>query len=287
MSPLKRNTLNQRASRARKRDYVTDLEARVRQFETEGIKIHTDIQTAARAVNEENLLLKQLLASRFDVHEDEWKTYLMIERLKREKVELEALGPHAPDKIREKISYTDARIANLRMMEHHLQLQRRTTVVEKTKDKSQREITPSDAALQSDADARGTGTPQGTGTIETDADTTSNTVHPQRDRRLQPSRTYPPSPALLQADNIVMASSSPDCSPAPTHVSQRVHDVPADAVPVCLSHANSTPCEQAAAIIASMRGAAESQEIWPELGCSSMKSCRVDNMRLFRMLDQS
>lgn len=52
---------NQRRSRARKKEYLQDLERRVRQAEQQGVQASAAIQAAARQVAEENQKLRQLL----------------------------------------------------------------------------------------------------------------------------------------------------------------------------------------------------------------------------------
>ncbi|KAK2590542.1 hypothetical protein QQS21_011775 [Conoideocrella luteorostrata] len=52
---------NQRRSRARRREYLQDLEQRLRACEVQGVEASTEVQTAARRVAEENRLLRELL----------------------------------------------------------------------------------------------------------------------------------------------------------------------------------------------------------------------------------
>ena len=44
-----------------------------------------------------------------------------------------------------------------------------------------------------------------------------------------------------------------------------------------------TDCENAARIIATMRGHGDHESLWPELGCSVEKNCMVKNDRIFQM----
>ncbi|KAM4068010.1 endonuclease-reverse transcriptase domain-containing protein [Hirsutella rhossiliensis] len=52
---------NQRRSRARRREYVQELEQRLRVYELQGIEVSTEIQMAARRAAEENKRLRELL----------------------------------------------------------------------------------------------------------------------------------------------------------------------------------------------------------------------------------
>ncbi|KAK4937819.1 hypothetical protein LTR10_021622 [Elasticomyces elasticus] len=57
--PPTRNTINQRASRARRKDYIGDLERKVRDFETQGVQATEQVQRAARRVADENRALRE------------------------------------------------------------------------------------------------------------------------------------------------------------------------------------------------------------------------------------
>ncbi|KAI1335456.1 hypothetical protein F5Y15DRAFT_250153 [Xylariaceae sp. FL0016] len=61
-SNLTRIRDNQRRSRARRKEYVQDLEKRLRLFESKGVEASFAIQQAARKVNEENRRLRALLS---------------------------------------------------------------------------------------------------------------------------------------------------------------------------------------------------------------------------------
>lgn len=56
---LNRNTLNQRASRARRKDYVNSLESKVREYEAQSVQATEEVQNAARRVADENRVLKE------------------------------------------------------------------------------------------------------------------------------------------------------------------------------------------------------------------------------------
>ncbi|KAI9897865.1 hypothetical protein N3K66_007721 [Trichothecium roseum] len=53
---------NQRRSRARRKDYVQDLETRLREYERRGVGATVEMQQAARAVEAENSALRSILA---------------------------------------------------------------------------------------------------------------------------------------------------------------------------------------------------------------------------------
>ncbi|KAI7968985.1 hypothetical protein EIK77_000870 [Talaromyces pinophilus] len=66
---------NQRRSRARHKEYVRDLEQRLRRFESLGVEASREIQAAGRKVATENALLRSLLR-RLGVAEKEVQGYL-------------------------------------------------------------------------------------------------------------------------------------------------------------------------------------------------------------------
>ncbi len=66
---------NQRRSRARRKEYLQELEARLRQCELQGIEASSEIQMAARRVADENRKLRGLLAQH-GVGDDSIEAYL-------------------------------------------------------------------------------------------------------------------------------------------------------------------------------------------------------------------
>ncbi|RFU29487.1 hypothetical protein B7463_g6850, partial [Scytalidium lignicola] len=66
---------NQRRSRARRKEYLQELEARLRQCELQGIEASAEIQTAARKVADENKKLRRLLVQH-GIGEDIIESYI-------------------------------------------------------------------------------------------------------------------------------------------------------------------------------------------------------------------
>ncbi|KAK4666942.1 hypothetical protein QC763_304730 [Podospora pseudopauciseta] len=58
---LSRIRTNQRLSRARRKEYISSLESRIREHEEKGVQATLEIQLAARKVAEENQRLRELL----------------------------------------------------------------------------------------------------------------------------------------------------------------------------------------------------------------------------------
>ncbi|KAF6802578.1 hypothetical protein CSOJ01_11493, partial [Colletotrichum sojae] len=71
---------NQRRSRARKKEYLQDLENRLREYQLQGVTASAEVQQAARRVAEENQKLRQLLGN-LGVSGDRVDQYLSTGRL--------------------------------------------------------------------------------------------------------------------------------------------------------------------------------------------------------------
>lgn len=66
---------NQRRSRARRKEYIRDLELRVRRFESLGVEATLEVQAAGRKVATENALLRKLLR-RHGITQEEISEYI-------------------------------------------------------------------------------------------------------------------------------------------------------------------------------------------------------------------
>lgn len=79
---LARTRDNQRRSRARRKEYLQELEARLRQYELHGIVASSEIQLAARRATDENKKLRGLLAQ-YGVGDDSIKVSLQYSPVNR------------------------------------------------------------------------------------------------------------------------------------------------------------------------------------------------------------
>jgi hypothetical protein len=57
--------------------------------------------------------------------------------------------------------------------------------------------------------------------------------------------------------------------------------------PGAVKRDDETSCEDAARIIASMRGHEQPEMVWPELGCNATGSCTVKNITILQMVDEA
>lgn len=69
---------NQRLSRARRMDYISTLEARIRHFEQEGITATKELQYAARTVEKQNTQLKSWLVRSVGLRESDLQQWLRM-----------------------------------------------------------------------------------------------------------------------------------------------------------------------------------------------------------------
>lgn len=246
---LSRNREIQRRSRARRKDYIADLEKRVWQYQREGIKATAEVQAAARKVAEENYLLHSLLA-KHGISTEEIKEHLQGNR----PASL-SLGSNAAEMV--------TRVGQPQI---HNNSQSRQPFAQ-TGQAPPRPAAPTTRQMDSDL---GLLSPTSTG--ESLADNT-----------------------ILY----VVGNSLPDQTQASKMGSEPLHSAPSFEVPQGLSKrchaceqeapskgADETSCEDAARIIASMRGQDDPERVWPELGCSTTKSCMVKNMTIFQMVDE-
>ena len=73
MSSSARIRDNQRRSRARRKEYIQELEQRLQQFETLGVEATREVQLAGRKVAAENAALRSLLRTRGITDEEVWE----------------------------------------------------------------------------------------------------------------------------------------------------------------------------------------------------------------------
>ncbi|EZF32333.1 hypothetical protein TMEN_8507 [Trichophyton mentagrophytes] len=266
---------NQRRSRARRKEYIQDLEARLQRYERHGVDVTIEVQTAARKVARQNVMLRSLLNS-FGVTDAKIDEYLAYGE------EHNSSPSSAPEK---------------RVL----------------------------SAAPAPAPAIGTATTPVTSPATLPAATVPAvvpTAAPAAPAAVPVTTVGQPSPAPVQASpapsRCCRPKQEPRECPAPT-VAGRVPSAapqacsagPADSTTSeadtannnnnnnnpsssCVSgpgsskqwNEDTTPCEEAARIIASMRGDCDEQSVRAELGCGPNTSCMVNNMTIFQVMDQ-
>ncbi|KAF3479878.1 uncharacterized protein GIQ15_06854 [Arthroderma uncinatum] len=214
---------NQRRSRARRKEYIQDLETRLQRYERHGVDVTIEVQAAARKVARQNAMLRSLLNS-FGLSDSKIDEYLF-----------HAEGSTAipvPEK--------------------------RPVVVPHT---------PTTHAV------------------------TAPPVPICRPGGCSASQKPPevPSPDVDRAHNPVQQACSGDVADTASPQVDGPGELPDPISPGGSAEPwvdNMTPCEEAARIIASMRGNCDEEVVRAELGCSSNMSCMVGNMSIFQALDR-
>ncbi|KAJ4989906.1 hypothetical protein SVAN01_04553 [Stagonosporopsis vannaccii] len=309
---------NQRRSRARRKDLIKDLQARVQEYELNGVTATQEMQRAARRVAQENERLRILLA-RQGVLKDEvdafLRTYETTESFSEPKVGLSSM------------TYTSAA----------------TPYLNTTGPRSLHTTSPSPAYQQEyghgpplaqgsrqplkiqrqsshQTDQRGNCGPKTTcgpttrtpTTAQAEAAIMSRTVEACRQAEsyyASPSETdsSPPRPqedrpAFAYADTTPSMTQRQDCCPSSEpqpEVAMEDPDCPSTADCFCPPTAAIPPpkrgqrvgsdeisCETAASIIAQMRGDGDDAAARVSIGCGPGQSCTIKNSFLMQILDE-
>jgi hypothetical protein len=246
-SILLRNRENQRASRARRKDYIEDLERRVRQFERDGAAATVEVQSAARKVAEENFWLRSLL-SQSGVGKDEVDDY--VERNRMHTTQPVPSVKLLPVQRKRKHSEMSAR-----------ELEAAITLGEIDSPKHLLMIPPYEN-LQS---------PKAMREVFRDLPTPEDSNGSEQEHATSPELPNFQDPHFQSGNQYQHGTES------------------GSGIGNCTSHnsrqADVTPCEEAAHIIASMRGHEDADSVWSELGCPPNQRCLVKNMTIFQLGD--
>jgi hypothetical protein len=258
-----RNRENQRRSRARRKDYIQELEQRIRAYEVAGVRATAEVQAAARKVAEENTNLRSLLSI---CGVDDRRTEEFLRTGNASFVLTENAGCDLKTTIGKDASLTEE--ANVAMQDCAAAYSRppsaTDTAIRKTVAQYQIAETPQNA------------TPVSLNSLsQVPAVSQHYTSFENMDRTL---------PANRSDISIHAARSSPTVAPfdldepCPNQNCQdRVHSFGAR---------DEISCLDAAEIIAGMRGHDDPEEVWPELGCNSSGTCMVKNTAIFQIMDK-
>jgi hypothetical protein len=245
-----RNREVQRRSRARRKDYVEDLEKRVRQYERDGVKVTAEVQAAARKVAEENHWLHSLLA-KHGISPTKIKEHLDSSRAVSRSLDSDTAKVSARNaQPRDRINYQGPRPP--------------TGVVQSSPRPSAPSIVQGGSGLEILS-------PPSTLESSDDEDLLYSVDNPSQGDDAQPSNT------AIETLASHPISEEPSASCSPCHNCQQGS---------ATKGADETSCEDAARIIASMRGHEDPEGVWPELGCSTTRSCTVKNITIFQMVDE-
>ena len=242
-----RNRENQRRSRARRKDYIQELEQRLRQYEVAGVKATAEVQAAARKVSEENSGLRSLLEI-CGVDAGRIEEFLRTGDASYSKDTSHDMKSKIAPLPRERGSTQTCAATHMRTPPAL-----ETDVC--TKDMQSMAKTPE--VVQADPNAISCGS--------------ENHVI----SRVMADRGRTEAPTIHDAGLPMPPATSNSNVESPTSSDRRRGSGARDEI----------SCVAAAEIIAGMRGHDNPEEVWPELGCSSSRKCMVKNMAIFQIMD--
>ena len=256
-----RNRDIQRRSRARRKEYIEDLEKRIRQYERDGIKVTAEVQAAARKVAEENCLLRSLL------EKHGIPTAQIKECLHNGGVAGSILSEAAKVPVKNALPQVHVGYTSPQLPAQVVQ----SSPSPPTSTTAHR---AGDLDLSSPSLLASTIGHKAGGSIlnrPKDKDIVYTIEESLRDNDAHPSRmAKEASVGCSYFDGRIEP-----CSPCRAYECE-------DAA----KRVDETSCEDAARIIASMRGHRDPEGVWPELGCSARESCMVKNITIFQMIDE-
>jgi hypothetical protein len=273
-SPAVRIRDNQRRSRARRKEYIEDLEQRIRRFERQGVEATTEVQAAARKVAKENALLRSLLVAH-GVSHYAIDDYLRGKHYNTDLVPLIAKTPvsavgagtlsNVPTSLvneaEVRAPYSPSSSGCWRACQQSIEHPIPSKVFHENKSQGLPHV------------AEITTTPPG----------------PQMSTCCNPSTevAVPMDPAIgRQAASTSIEQSGKTPQPSPFGpISQPCRHVGAEMPQGEFKMDDETSCEAAANIIASMRGG-DAETVLAEIGCSPGNTCSVKNMTIFDLLDR-
>jgi hypothetical protein len=249
-----RNRENQRRSRARRKDYIQELEQRLRQYEVDRVRATTEVQAAARKVSEENMGLRSLLGL-YGVDDGRIGEYLRTR-------DASVVSKYWGD---------GARTRDLSLSEDESPKARDYPGI------CMRTPPALETDVCSSASQHMSKTHQNNIPLHSDTQggVSSISQDPATPRAINLEHCEGPA-RLIPDVHAVKCSLAPTSFEYPTTDGQGPESCPRDEI----------SCLAAAEIIAGMRGHHNLEEVWPELGCSSSPMCTVKNMAIFQIMDQ-
>ncbi|EXJ74499.1 uncharacterized protein A1O5_02795 [Cladophialophora psammophila CBS 110553] len=280
-----RNRLNQRNFRARRQAYVQELEQRIRKLESDGVRATQEVQAAAQRVDRENRLLRRLLETRFGVDSHQIRQYLSefsdaadncMKKPLRKGCKPEFSRPS------EEAGFTLALATN----------PQESLGVGVTQDSSFTEATSPNEERQQDLKILRKPPEYDDNKSPAAPSTSIDALRPaevESHIRLFNHRSPPALDTLASIrgqtrDGECEAGHCHSCRVHPTNKRLRGSSAPSEQRPG--TSGGETSCEEAARIIASLRGQNTSEDVWNELGCGTNQTCKVKNLSVFELLDK-
>lgn len=295
---------NQRRSRARRKEYLQELEARLRQCELQGVEASSEIQTAARRVAEENKKLRTLLSQQ-GVRDESIEAYLQTTG---DAVMGGQFGSHSESvQVLEhllntpKACCTDGNIPTGGSQFYDRDSSGSITTTQSIWDPAQNAIHNPSSRRRSEVQQGGKVAtvqymaPSGSTTSSaTMGHSTSHGLHhhqrlaPAQGRHISPgSSSSNQNHQMYDYDHQVAISNQAYPSlqrNTPKHQYSSVQ-YPSVYVPTT-SGSNVNNCNYAAEMITTMAGIGDSSGVRAELGCGPVMDCEVDNQLVFNVMDR-
>ncbi|KIW92343.1 uncharacterized protein Z519_07327 [Cladophialophora bantiana CBS 173.52] len=280
-----RNRLNQRNFRARRQAYVQELEQRIRKLESDGVRATQEVQVAAQRVDRENRLLRRLLETRFGVDSHQISQYLSeskdaadifmkqplrkgckteFSRPSEEAVSTLALTPNPEESL------------GVGVTQHSSLTEATCPSEKKQQDPRILRKPPEDDYIKSLAGPSTSIDPLQPAEVES---------HIRLSNHRSPAALDSPTSIRGQTrDGECEAGHCHSCRVHPTNKRLRGFSAPSEQRPG--TSGGETSCEEAARIIASLRGQNTCEDVWNELGCGTNQTCKVKNLSVFELLDK-
>lgn len=253
-----RNTVNQRRLRERRKEYIEELERKVRTYEQNGVQATETMQKAARLVVEENKVLRRMLAE-MGVNESRIKEYMNHE-----------LGTYRPQdcSTRMPVAYKEEPLrsqeASIMPSLPPIDMPRLATI---------KPLPPMRLAPLPPL-------PRISQTPQLPCFSFAATDHPLESTQPEQHLSQPFDqdntavllPTYTEAHQTTIIPSRPTTAPPQVETRRRTCGV------------DETDCVEAARIITSLRGGLNPEDVWPELGCSRETRTSVKNTILMSLV---
>jgi len=295
---------NQRRSRARRKEYLQELESRLRQCELQGVEASSEIQSAARRVAEENKKLRALLAQH-GVRDESIEVYLQTSST-ADAVMGGQYGSHseAVQVLEQLLSTrkaccTDGNEPPVGGQSCDRESSGSVTTTQSTWDPSQNANTRRHSGTQQAGRSASIQYIPSSGSTTSSATLGHSSSHPipqhqrlvpaQMGRNLSPaSNASSQNHQMYDYDQQFSMSNQSYSSiqnNTPKHQYQNMQQSSSVYVPTT-SSPNVNNCNYAAEMITTMAGVSDSSAVRADLGCAPGMDCEVDNHLVFNVMDR-
>ncbi|KAL8393707.1 hypothetical protein RB595_003446 [Gaeumannomyces hyphopodioides] len=279
------NRNNQRLSRARRKEFVADLQRRLQEYERRGVEATLEMQRAAQSIGLENQRLRALLAER-GVSQHEITAYLSAPDPLRDTSE--ALSKSAPtrrDRPRLGTGQPGGTVEAAARPRAGSRLSLSRTI--------DRLPSPSTTAASSlFLTLAGRAPPDSGAPVSPSSPVSTAGDFTMEDRRQEPSQEVhdqAPWPSLPDP-GLVLHLFHDAPGPQPSSILPPVSDCycPSDSPTLALDQTSrlEMSCEAAARILAEIRGHADAASDLSVLGCVGTRDCTVSNIKVFQLMDE-